>query len=142
MIKIDFRVADWAAWSPERADKPAWLAWAGLADMPEPELESPPPLSLRRRVTRIGQQALRVAWSLPSSGNVPIIFASRDGEFTRTISVLNTLNKPDTVSPADFSLSVHHALAGLLSIARGNRAGHGAVAAGRDSLWYGLLEAA
>jgi hypothetical protein len=79
---------------------------------------------------------------MPVSENAHTVFASRDGEFSRTLSVLDTLDKPELVSPADFSLSVHHALAGLLSIARGNPAGHGAVAAGRDTLWCGLMEAA
>jgi hypothetical protein len=140
MRAVDFGVAGWAAWSPEHPDRAAWLAWASLSGTPEPELS--PPLLLRRRVTKIGQQALRLAWSLPASESAPIVFASRDGEFSRTVSVLDTLDKPELVSPADFSLSVHHSLAGLLSIARGNRAGHGAVAAGRDSLWCGLIEAA
>lgn len=141
MTTIDFNVAAWAAWSPERPDRDAWLKWAGCA-APPGAAEQPPPLSLRRRVTKLGQQALRAAWNLPASNRSRIIFASRDGEFSRTISVLDSLAQPEIVSPADFSLSVHHALAGLLSIARGNRAGHGAVAAGRDSLWYGIIEAA
>jgi len=45
------------------------------------------------------------------------------------------------VSPADFTLSVHHALVGLLSIAQGNRNGHIAVAAGPESFGFGFLEA-
>jgi hypothetical protein len=45
------------------------------------------------------------------------------------------------VSPSDFTLSVHHALAGLLAIARRNRAGHTAVAAGPESFCCGFLEA-
>ena len=55
---------------------------------------------------------------------------------------MDSLAAKSEVSPADFSLSVHHALAGLLSIATGNRQGHTAVAAGPDSFLYGLLEAA
>jgi len=35
------------------------------------------------------------------------------------------------VSPAEFTLSVHHALVGLLSIAQSNRRGHTALAAGQ-----------
>jgi hypothetical protein len=139
MIAVDLRVAGWAAWSPDCPDRAAWLTWAGMREASEPDLA--PPL-LRRRVTKTGQQALRLAWGLPASQSARYVFASRDGEFARTISLLDTLNQPNLMSPADFSLSVHHALAGLLSIARGNRAGHGAVAAGHDTLWCGLLEAA
>jgi hypothetical protein len=139
MIAVDLRVAGWAAWSPNYPNRAAWLASAGLRETAEPSLAPP---SLRRRVTKTGQQALRLAWALPASLSAQYVFASRDGEFSRTISLLDTLGQPELVSPADFSLSVHHTLAGLLSIARGNPAGHGAVAAGHDTLWCGLLEAA
>jgi hypothetical protein len=51
------------------------------------------------------------------------------------------LARDDGVSPTDFTLSVHHALIGLLSIAQGNRLGHTAVASGAESFCYGLIEA-
>jgi hypothetical protein len=57
------------------------------------------------------------------------------------LSILDALAVGETVSPADFTLSVHHALIGLLSIAQGNRSGHTAVAAGPDSFGFGFLEA-
>lgn len=56
--------------------------------------------------------------------------------------MLTALADRESPSPADFSLSVHHALVGLLSIATGNRLGHTAVAAGCESFACGLLEAA
>jgi hypothetical protein len=71
-----------------------------------------------------------------------LVFASRHGEFGRTVSILDSLISGDGVSPADFTLSVHHALAGVLSIAQQNRGGHTSVAAGPDSFGFGLLEAA
>jgi hypothetical protein len=99
------------------------------------------PLLLRRRVSQLGQQALRAAWSSPHSLSSRLIFASRHGEFSRTLSILEALTDDEPVSPADFTLSVHHALAGLLSIARANRQGHTAIAAGHDSFGFGMLEA-
>jgi hypothetical protein len=48
----------------------------------------------------------------------------------------------DGPSPADFSLGVHNALAGLLSICARNGGGHTALAAGVDSFGFGLMEAA
>jgi hypothetical protein len=44
-------------------------------------------------------------------------------------------------SPTDFTLSVHHALIGLLSIAANNMAGHMAIAAGRDTFGCAMIEA-
>jgi len=100
-----------------------------------------PPVLLRRRVSALGQQALSAAWRVQEDRRMPLVFASRHGELDRTLSILQALANEAPVSPADFSLSVHHALAGLLSIASENRGGHIAVASGRDSLWLGLVEA-
>ena len=101
--------------------------------MPSDAAGTPPsdpvPLLLRRRVSAIGQQALRAAWGLPAAAEARLIFASRHGEFSRTLSILDALANDQPVSPADFTLSVHHALAGLLSIAQRNRLGHTAIAA-------------
>ncbi len=96
---------------------------------------------LRRRVSPLGQHALRAVWGLPESETARLVFASRHGEFGRTLSILDALVSDEGVSPADFTLSVHHALAGLLSIVRKNRQGHTAVAAGSESFFFGLLDA-
>ncbi len=126
MASLHFRLRAWAAWLPGQI---------------EPAAAESLPLLLRRRIGGLGQQALRAAWSLPDSAAARLIFASRHGEFGRTLSILDALAKGEEISPADFTLSVHHALAGLLSIARGNRHGHTTIAAGRESFGFGLLEA-
>jgi hypothetical protein len=100
------------------------------------------PLMLRRRVSPIGQAALRAAWSLPSDRPPRLVFASRNGEIDRTLTMLRQLAEGDGPSPADFSLGVHNALAGLLSVVTRNRGGHTALAAGIDSFGFGLMEAA
>jgi hypothetical protein len=97
---------------------------------------------LRRRIGTVGQAALRSAWEIPTTSAPRLVFASRHGEFGRTLSILDSLITEDGVSPADFTLSVHHALAGLLSIAQSNRRGHTTVSAGPDTFGFGLLEAA
>jgi Beta-ketoacyl synthase, N-terminal domain len=71
-----------------------------------------------------------------------LVLSSRHGEYERTVTLLTGLARERSVSPADFSLSVHSALAGLMSIASGSRAGLTAVAAGRDSFGWGVVEAA
>jgi hypothetical protein len=70
------------------------------------------------------------------------IFATRHGEFTTTLRILEEITNRDAPSPADFSMSVHHALAGLLSIHAGNKAGHTTISAGASTFGYGVLEAA
>ncbi|MDR3439077.1 beta-ketoacyl synthase chain length factor [Telmatospirillum sp.] len=139
-----FQIKGWAAWTPTRETKADWLTWATErpADAVDEPAPTPPPLLLRRRVSGLGQKALRAAWGLPDVATARLVFASRHGEFTRTLSIMDSLVGGTEVSPADFSLSVHHALAGLLSIATDNRQGHTAIGAGPDSFFCGLLEAA
>src|SRR5580658_10067559 len=74
------------------------------------------PVLLRRRITPIGQAVLRAAWSLPGLERARFVFASRHGEFNRTLTMLEAMADDEGPSPADFSLSVHNALPGLLSI--------------------------
>jgi Beta-ketoacyl synthase, N-terminal domain len=69
------------------------------------------------------------------------IVCSRHGEFSRTVELMKSAVAGEPLSPADFTLSVHHALAGLLSIACKNMAGHTAIAAGCDTFGCGMLEA-
>jgi hypothetical protein len=139
---LAFHIRGWAAWTPGLETEAAWRHWAtGRAEPAEPASFPPVPMSLRRRISPLGQAALRCAWGLPDAARARVVSASRHGEFGRTLSILESLAKGETVSPADFTLSVHHALVGLLSIAQGNRNGHTAVAAGPDSFGFGFLEA-
>jgi len=84
--------------------------------------------------------AFQASYQLSERPPARFIFCSRHGEFDRTLRILNSLIAKEPVSPADFSLSVHNALAGLLSIAWANSAGHTVISAGVDSFGYGLLE--
>jgi hypothetical protein len=140
---LRFRVADWMALSPALQERQQWLAWAGgaasgAAAEPEPAL----PAALRRRVSAIGQMMFRAIYRLQDVPPARFVFCSRHGEYRRTQALLDALAMRQEPSPAEFSLSVHNALAGLLSIAWQNDAGHTAVAAGSDSFGFGLLEAA
>ncbi|MBV9250638.1 MAG: beta-ketoacyl synthase chain length factor [Acetobacteraceae bacterium] len=102
----------------------------------------PIPVMLKRRATKSGVAAVEAAWSVWSRGTEPrLVLSSRHGEFTRTFGLLSALADTDEVSPAEFSMSVHHALIGLLSIATRNRSGHTAVGAGPESFGYGMIEA-
>jgi len=101
------------------------------------------PSMMRRRLTASGQMLMKAALSCAGPRqDVRYILATRDGELTRTLSILTAVTQGELPSPADFSVSVHHALLGLLSIHTKNKAGHTAVSAGADSFAYGLLEAA
>jgi hypothetical protein len=141
--ELRFGVRDWFAWTPGRESRRDWLVWAqceGVAGSAEPMPVLP--AMLRRRVTPIGQKALGAALACEGVQNGRYVLASRHGEFDRTIKLLTSLAMEEPPSPAEFSMSVHHGLAGLLSIHTGNRLGHTAVAGAIDSFGYGLMEAA
>lgn len=141
-----FQVIDWMAVSPVRANRASWLAWArGKTEQNLQEHDNyinPIPPSLRRRLRSAGLLAAQAVYGLGDiPANIKFIFCSRHGEFRRNLSLLNQLAKGEELSPADFSLSVHNAIAGLLSISSNNKAGHVAIAAGHDTFCAGLLEA-
>jgi hypothetical protein len=141
---LRFRVADWAAATSGRSDKRDWAGWA-RGELPRSDGTWPSaalPASLRRRITPIGQMAFRAAQAIGARTQARFIFCSRHGEFRRTKALLETLARREEPSPAEFSLAVHNALAGILSIERKNDAGHTAIAAGADSFGFGLVEAA
>jgi hypothetical protein len=139
---LPFCVHAWSAWAPGRESEGAWRSWAGQASDDRPDTPpEPAPLLLRRRVSALGQKLLKAAWSLPEAASARIVLCSRHGEFGRTLSILDALASRTEISPADFTLSVHNALAGLLSIARANRGGHTCIAAGDESFGFGMLEA-
>lgn len=117
----------------------AWWASVGTTGHPA---ESGLPASVRRRATPLGRRALAAGWSLNPDTQTRFIFSSRHGEYSRTFAILQALAAEDGVSPAEFSMSVHHALAGLMSIATGNDRGHIALASGGDTFGHGLIEAA
>ena len=122
---LPFFIRSWDGWALERASTGASAA----------------PVLLKRRVGALGQKALHCAWNISGAKHARYIFSSRHGEFGRTLSILDSYLETASVSPADFSLSVHHALIGLLSIAQKNHQGHTALASGNESFCLAMLEA-
>ena len=97
---------------------------------------------LRRRLSPFGQRVVGAvstcAAGLPSARYV---LSTRHGELTRALATLRAIETEGLPSPTDFSMSIHHALLGLMSIHTSNRSGHTALSGGWDSFANGLLEA-
>lgn len=141
---LSFRLIGWSAWNKQFENLDEWLNWANQSQG-DPGCYTPPKepkMMLRRRATPIGRTALSAAMGLPAVSNARYVLSTRYGELDRTARILSCLAEKEPVSPADFSMSVHHGLAGLLSIALKNTEGHTAVSGGSESFCYGLLEAA
>lgn len=139
-----FRVKDWMACGVGLESREDWMAWSRGAGYPKDEGASAVvslPTMLRRRISTIGQMAFRASYALSDNKSARFIFCTRHGEFQRTLNILKSLAAQTPLSPADFSLSVHNALAGLLSIAWNNTAGHTTISAGADSFGSAMLDA-
>ena len=139
-------VRQWAAWAPGLAERADWETWCRqprpLGTDGSPALPFLPPL-LRRRCSRLTRLALQVAFACcPTEevGAVSTVFASRHGDSTTNIALLQCLARRQPLSPTHFSHSVHNAPAGLFSIAAANRRPSSSLAAGRDTFLAGFLE--
>lgn len=100
------------------------------------------PANLRRRMGPMERLMARCALGI--LGELPaaeIILCSRYGNINLLVSLLRSIAEHEPLSPMSFSLAVHNAAAGLLGQIRGDRTGHTALAAGRDTLLAGLMEA-
>lgn len=128
----------WSAWS---VPLDALACAPAPAKLPVPDVSYVEPM-LRRRISSLGKMGLKVAHDCVSTtGAVRLVFASRHGELRRTTEILHDLVQGQAVSPTAFSLSVLNAMAGVFGIARQDRSPAMALAAGAETLGYGLLEA-
>jgi hypothetical protein len=87
---------------------------------------------------------LRVAFdcgSPESVSRVPTVFASRYGDVTATIELLDSLARQKPLTANRFSHSVHNTQAALFSIIAANRRASTAMAGGRDTFPCAFLEA-
>ncbi len=82
-------------------------------------------------VSRCGEHILQL----------PLVYASRYGELERTHALFEEWGEYGEMSPAGFSLSVHNATASLLGLASRNQNNSTTLAAGKNTLAMGLVEA-
>lgn len=142
-----FSVLDWAAWAPGLHDRDAWQAWAQRPLPPHGDAAPAAaeiPALLRRRIDRLGRMAMQAACGCDGAVDaaVPLVFASRHGEVSRSVQLLQALAAGEAMSPTAFGLSVHNAIAAVHSIARGRRGNYLAIAAGPDTAETACVEAA
>lgn len=119
-----------------------WFYWGNLcyltdnsAGATEPSYDlSDIAILQRRRLPEVAKRIHRFAQALAHE-QTPIIYASHNGEISQTLTIIRSFS--DDVSPAKFSLSVHNAIAGLLSVTHKNMQSYQVI----DSL-SGLVETA
>lgn len=145
---IELRIERWQAWAPGLDNAAAWQAWAEAPhDVPDDGKLQPacaflPPMQ-RRRLSRLARMTMETAWPLCDDGEqLPFVFASHHGETTRTFALLDDLADGQALSPTQFGLSVHNAIAGQWSILRGQHGESVAVAGEVDVFGHAMLEGA
>jgi hypothetical protein len=128
------------------SDAEKWQVWAReetslIAHEEIAQAKAMPPL-LRRRATPLGRAALEVL-SAPelAYADQPIIFCSRHGEVSRSLTIQHALAEGGGASAQEFSMSVHNAIPGLFLIARQSRAPVTTVASENRLVLSGIIEA-
>jgi hypothetical protein len=143
----DFCIEAWRAWAPGIDSAEAWQTWAHAPRMTPDQQEQPScaflPSMQRRRLTRLARMTLEVAWPLCGEGEqLPFVFGSRHGETPRTLALLGDVADAQPLSPTQFGLSVHNAIAGQWSILRVQRGESVAIAGEADTFEHAMLEGA
>lgn len=145
---INLKLESWSAIAPGIDDKSGWERWfsnadenAALAAIP-PKLVQISPL-LRRRFTTLGKYAAHAALEqMSAEQKLPAVYASRHGDTPLTLSLLQDMGRKTPLSPTSFSLAVHNAVGGLLSIARKDASPMTAIASSTGLVLSTLHEAA
>ena len=145
---LSFTLAQWSMWVPQTETVSDFSSVEQMTDIVADLLDRATtpqvkdlPMMLRRRLSRFGRMAMRVAVDTQATDDVRLVFSSRFGDAAQTAGLLEDLSKQQPVSPAVFSMLVHNALAGVFCIHNKNRHPHTAIAAGQESFCAGLLEA-
>src|ERR1700754_8817 len=144
---IELNIDAWRAWAPGVESADDWATWAAT---PRPIVdggEQPScdfvPAMQRRRLSRLARIVMHAAWPLCADDEqLPFVFASRHGETTRTFAMLDEIGRDAPLSPTQFGLSVHNAIAGQWSILRGQRGESVAIAGEADTFEHAVVEAA
>ncbi|MGP1613463.1 MAG: beta-ketoacyl synthase chain length factor [Pollutimonas bauzanensis] len=113
-----------------------------LSDHESPSLDFLTPVQ-RRRLSPMARMVFDCAWPLADNRPpIPLVFASQHGETTRSFALLQAMGRHEGLSPTSFGLSVHNAIAGMWSKARGGKAESIALSVNRDGLEHAFMEAA
>ena len=143
---VRFKLQSWNAFAPGLESHSAWREWLQhpsslSSELGKTSLKQVPPM-LRRRFTELGRCAAGAALPLLEGiESIPGVFASRHGDTPLTLSLLEGIAEGEPMSPTGFSLAVHNALSGLLSIARKDVSEVTAIAATENLIPNALIEA-
>ena len=143
---INFNIKSWFALCPNKEDLTSWKSLAETQSSCLGIYNSAPvnliPAMMRRRMSSLTKLALQAAIQLSADQQVDyIVFASRHGELTRTVKLLEDIIAGDDASPILFSQSVHNTAGGLFTIVSKQETPVCSLSAGESTLFNALVEA-
>jgi len=143
---INFNIIKWFALCPGIADQKAWTVLAEKQPLCLDVLSELPvdliPAVMRRRMSSLSKLAVHTAMRLSAGTDIDyIVFASRHGELSRTVKLIEDIIAGNDASPIIFSQSVHNTAAGLFTIAAKQAVPVCSLASGENTLHSALIEA-
>jgi hypothetical protein len=140
-MDISFAISEWSGWKSKALNNIS-KEKNFLSIGKDPDVSSIPPL-LRRRLNLLGRAcANEILQHVGKDENIPVVYCSQHGDIERTFGKLRVAAKGEPASPMNFSLSVHNAILGVLSIHLGLTSSISSISSGRQGLVPVLLEAA
>ncbi len=134
-MQQDFILHQWAVWPPLQPDAAADAA-------KEKQLLSRVPPMLRRRLSPLAKIVFcAIGQCLNDTEQLPVVFSSTHGELGKSFAMLEMLEAGEEISPTNFSLSVHNAIAGLFSMAWQNKLQSTVLAPGEEGMAPAFIEA-
>lgn len=110
-----FSISNWYAWTNA---PPFGTSAESVLHSDNPDTTAIPPM-LRRRLNLLGKATASCALKLLGDRkSIPMVYCSRHGDLSRSLSVLQENAEDLPVSPTNFSLAVHNAICGIISIDR------------------------
>ncbi len=122
----------------------AWGAFAPALELGStlPVVPDFIPKTLQRRLTPMAKGVFHaISQCVEPDEHLPAVFSSTHGEIGKSFQLLESLQAGEELSPTAFSLSVHNGIAGLYSMAYGNRCEISVLAPASGGLGSGFLEA-
>ncbi|OSN09615.1 beta-ketoacyl synthase [Lonsdalea britannica] len=146
-MNFAFTLLDWQARAPGLNDSTDWQSWAKTPRAIDPEHPVGKcrhlPMMTARRLNSGSRFSVDCGLSLlQQHGGDAVVFTSRHGELERNLRILLALSQQESLSPTDFTMSVHNSAVGSLTIAARSSVVSTSIAAGVDSFQQGLLEVA
>lgn len=145
-MTLSFDIVNWSALAAGLATQADWTQWAKSPVAIKLDVTIPRnthlPMMMARRLNKGSRLAVEVGLQMLAScvSIDALVFSSMHSELERNLKILQIIAARKNVSPTDFTMSVHNAAVGSMSIAAGSVLPASSISAGVDSFQQALIE--